>query len=64
MTSLVINAGNNTFYNIYVLASPDLKEKNKKIIMSVEKSYTDHCKIVIINMGDKFRDKDTILEYQ
>ena len=59
MTSLVINAGNNTFYNIYVLASPDLTEKNKKIIMSVEKSYFDHCKIVIINMGNKFRDKDT-----
>ena len=59
MTSLVINAGNNTFYNIYVLASPDFTEKNKEILMSVEKNYTDHCKIFFINMGNKFLWKDT-----
>ena len=61
MTSLVINAGNNTFYNIYVLTSPDLTEKNRNFLMSVEKNYTNHCKIFIIDMGNKFEGKDTNL---
>ena len=59
MTSLVINAGNNTFYNIYVLISPDFTEENKNILMSVEKNYTEHCKIFFIDMGNKFEGKDT-----
>ena len=59
MTSLVINAGNNTFYNIYVLVSPDFTEENKNILMSVEKSNSKHCKIFIINMGKKFEGKDS-----
>ena len=59
MTSLAINAGNNTFYNIYVLVSQDFTEENKKILMSIEKNYTEHCKVIFINMGDKFQGKDT-----
>ena len=59
MTSLVINAGNNTFYNIYALVSPDFTQKNKKILMSVEQNNTNHCKIIIINMGNKFKGLDT-----
>ena len=59
MTSLVINAGKNTFYNIYVLTNPDFTEKNKKILKSVENSYSDHCKIFIINMGNKFQGLNT-----
>ena len=59
MTSLVINAGNNTFYNIYVLISPDFSQENKNILMSIEQNYTEHCKIYIINMGDKYQGKDT-----
>ena len=59
ITSLVINAGKNTFYNIYVLVSPDFTEKNKKILMEVEESYNEHCKIFIINMGNKYQGKDT-----
>ena len=58
MTSLVINAGNNTFYNIYVLVSTDFTEENKNILKSVEKNYTDHCKIIIINMGNKSKGVD------
>ena len=59
MTSLVVNARNNTFYNIYVLVSPDFTEENKNILISVEKNYTNHCKVIIINMGDKFKGVDT-----
>ena len=59
MTSLVKNAGNNTFYNIYVLISPDFTEENKEIIMSVEKNNKEHCKIIMINMGDSYIGYDT-----
>ena len=59
MTSLVINAGKNTFYNIYVLVTPDFTEENTNILMSVEKNYTNHCKIIIKNMGNKFKGVDT-----
>ena len=59
MTSLVINAGKNTFYNIYLLVSPDITEENKNILMSVEKNYTNHCKVIIRNMGNIFKGVDT-----
>ena len=59
ITSLVLNAGNDTFYNIYVLISPDFTEYNKEILMSVEKNNTEHCKIYIINIGNKYEGKDT-----
>ena len=58
MTSLAINAGQNIFYNIYVLISPDFTEENKQILMSVEKKYYEHCKIFFINMGDKYKGLD------
>ena len=37
MTSLVVNARNNTFYNIYVLVSPDFTEENKNILKLYKK---------------------------
>ena len=37
MTSLAINAGQNIFYNIYLLLSPDFTEENKQILISIEK---------------------------
>ena len=58
ITSLVINAGKNTFYNIYVLVSHNFTEENKKILMDVEESYKEHCKIFIIDMGNKYQGKD------
>ena len=58
MTSLVINTGNNTFYNIYVLVSPDFTEENKNILMSVGKHYTNNCEIIIISMGNKYKGID------
>ena len=58
MTSLVINAENNTFYNIYLLVSPDFTGENKNILMSVGKNYSNHCEIIIISMGNKYKGID------
>ena len=60
MTSLVINAAKNTFYNIYILLSPDFTEENKQILISIEKKYKENCKLFFINMGDKYKGLDTI----
>ena len=59
MNSLAHNAGNNTFYSIYVLIGDDFSEENKKVIKSVEKNYTAHCEINFILMGNKFKDEKT-----
>ena len=59
MTSLAENAGNNTFYSIYVLIDGNFTEENKKIIKSVEKNHTEHCEIIFISMGNKFKDEKT-----
>lgn len=59
MTSLVKNAGINTFYNIYLLISPDFTKENKEIIMTVEKKNKEHCKIFMINMGNSYINYDT-----
>ena len=57
MTSLVENAGNNTFYSIYTLIDGNFTEENKKIIKSVEKNHTKHCEIIFILMGNKYKDE-------
>ncbi len=59
MTSLVENKGKNTFYDIYVLISPDFKEKNKDILKSVETRHPEDCKIIFIQMADQYKGKDT-----
>ena len=59
MTSLAKNAGNNTFYNIYILASPDFTEKNAHILKSVEQKYSESCKVNIKKMGEEYKGKDT-----
>ena len=48
MTSLAINAGQNIFYNIYVLISPDFTEENKQILMSVEKNIMSIVKYFLL----------------
>ena len=54
MTSLVINADFNTFYNIYILHTPDFTEYSKKCLKTVETIYYDKCTIIFFNMGDKY----------
>ena len=59
ITSLVENAGNKIFYNIYLLCSPDFKQKNKNILLTIKNKYPDRCDIIFINMGDKFKGSDS-----
>ena len=56
MTSLVYNTDNKTFYNIYILHPPDLTEKSKEFLNSVEENYFDRCSIIYFNMGNKYQD--------
>ena len=55
ITSLVINAGNNTFYNIYILHPQDFQEKSKTFLNSVVNKYPDKCLIIYLNMGNKYK---------
>ena len=59
MTSLVENAGNKTFYDIYVMIGQSFKEENKKVLKSVENKHPEHCEVIFIDMGSKFKGADT-----
>jgi len=59
MTSLVEKAGKYTYYDIYVMLHPEFKEEYKKILKSVEIKHYEHCSVIFINMGDKFKDQKT-----
>ena len=59
MTSLAENAGKKTFYDIYVMIDPSFKEENKKVLKSVEIKHPDHCEVIFIDMGSKFKGADT-----
>ena len=48
MTSLAINAGQNIFYNIYLLLSQDFTEEKKQILISVEKNITSIVKYFLL----------------
>ena len=55
MTSLVKNAENNTFYNIYILHTPDFSEDSKQFLKTVEDKNFDKCSIIFFNMGNKYK---------
>ena len=55
ITSLVINAANNTFYNIYILHPGDFQENSKNFLNSVVNKYPDKCLIIYFNMGNKYK---------
>ena len=59
MTSLAENAGKKTFYDIYVMIDPSFKEENKKVLKSVETKHPEHCEVIFIDMGSKFKEADT-----
>ena len=59
MTSLVENARKNTFYDIYVMIDPSFTEENKKVLMSVELKHIKNCEVILIDMGDKFKEQNT-----
>ena len=55
MTSLVLNVGNNTFYDIYILHPPDFTEKSKQVIKSIEDKYPYLCQVIFINMMNFYK---------
>lgn len=55
MTSLVDHAGNFTFYEIYILHPADFVEYSKNFLRNVENKYKNKCKIIFINMGNKYK---------
>ena len=55
ITSLVINAASNTFYNIYILHPPDFQESSKTFLNSVKEKYPDKCSIIYFNMGNQYK---------
>ena len=59
MTSLAENAGKKTFYDIYVMINPEFTEENKKVLKSVETKHPEHCEVIFIDMGSKFKEADT-----
>ena len=59
MTSLAENAGQNTFYDIYVMIGNGFTEENKKVLKSVEVKHPKHCEVIFIDMGEKFKDEKT-----
>ena len=59
MTSLAENAGKKTFYDIYIMIDPSFTEENKKVLKSVETKHPEHCEVIFIDMGSKFKGADT-----
>ena len=55
ITSLVINAASNTFYNIYILHPSDFQESSKTFLNSVKEKYPDKCSIIYFNMGNQYK---------
>ena len=61
MTSLTENAGLNTFYDIYALIDPEFTEENIKILKTVENKHPQKCKIIFIEMDNKYKNVDSNL---
>ena len=59
MTSLAENAGKNTFYDIYVMINPEFTNEHKKVLKSVETKHPEHCQVIFIDMGNKFKGEKT-----
>ena len=59
MTSLCENAGKKTFYDIYVMINPEFSQQNKIVLKSVQTKHPEHCEVIFIDMGNKFKDEKT-----
>lgn len=53
MTSILENANSDTKYEYYILLSGNLKEQNKKRLLSIQDKYKN-CSVKIFNMKDRF----------
>ena len=59
MTSLAENAGKNTFYDIYVMINPEFTKENRNVLKSVQTKHPEHCQVIFIDMGNKFKGEKT-----
>ena len=59
MTSLLENVKNKTFYEIYIMISPEIAKENKQLLQTIEIKYKNNCEIIFIDMGDKFKEAKT-----
>ena len=59
MTSLAENAGKNTFYDIYVMINPEFTNEHKNVLKSVQTKHPEHCQVIFIDMGNKFKGEKT-----
>ena len=57
MTSLAENAGNNTFYSIYVMIDSNFSSQNQKILKTVEEKHVEHCEVIFLMMNDKYKNE-------
>jgi lipopolysaccharide biosynthesis glycosyltransferase len=53
MQSMLKSANGNTFYDFYLLVSPDFKEIYSKAILELSKSHK--CRVNFINMGERLK---------
>ena len=54
LISLAENAGNDTFYDIYILTDVSFTHSSECCVRGCLKSYEDHCSISFINVGTIF----------
>ena len=57
MTSLAENAGNNTFYSIYVMIDSNFTSENQKILKTVEEKHVEHCEVIFLLVNDKYKNE-------
>ena len=57
MTSLAENAGNNTFYSIYVMIGRNFSSQNQEILKTVEEKLVEHCEVIFLLMSDKYKNE-------
>ena len=54
LTSLVQNAGNDTYYDIYIFTDASFTRSSESCVRECFKSYEDHCSISFKNVGTIF----------
>lgn len=59
INSIMLNSDSDTFYNFYIMHSPNLSENNKNKILNLTKIYKK-CTIEFFDMKDQFKKAPTI----
>ncbi len=54
-TSLMMNAKNNTHYDVHIMIPGDFSEENKQKLLSLQEKFNNRCKINLIDMQDRYK---------